>query len=290
MSALIFTRPGRLLAGVLLAGAVLGGAAEAQYFKPTQSDLDASIMQIDEKKFLGSSLDGKIPLVLSSGKEALLSDFLGKPLIVVFSYYSCDGSCSVINSLLDDLLKDVKRVKLGSDYRILTMSFDRQDNLETTRAFATKMEQSEQYKKNWALATFKHEADMKAQTAKVGFKFFWSPQDKLFLHPGAFLFFSPKGRLIRILYPPQVDAKDVELAVLDAKQGQFRPQEIINFAISLCYSYNYEEGKYTLSIPVFVGFGALGFGITTLFGSLAIYRRKQRKTRLEGDIDNAKTT
>jgi len=289
MGQIIRKRLSRLIIGAGLTGAAFFGAAEAQYYKPPQSNLDASIMQIDEKKYLGAKLDGTVPLILASGKQVPLSDFFGKPLIVVLSYYSCDGSCSVINGLLNDLLKDVKRVAHGTDYRILTLSFDKQDNQKTTRDFAAKLDLNAAYKDSWTLATFKSEDDMKAQTANIGFRYFWSPQDKLFLHPGAFLFFSAKGRLIRILYPPEVDAGDVELAVFDARQGQFRPQEIINFAISLCYSYNYKEGKYTLSIPIFVGFGALGIGIFTLFGSLAMYRRKQRKLSLEGDNTHAKS-
>jgi len=135
-----------------------------------------------------------------------------------------------------------------------------------------------------------NEKDLKELTAKIGFKFFWSPQDKLFLHPGAFLFFSPQGRLIRILYPPQAGASDVELAVLDAKQGNFRPTEIINFAVSLCYSYNFKEGKYTLSIPIFVGFGALFIGVFTMIGSITVFKRRQRKISKEGNTDDAQAT
>lgn len=91
--------------------------------------------------------------------------------------------------------------------------------------------------------------------------------------------------MIRILYPPGIEGADIELAVLDAKQGQFRPQEIINFAISLCYSYNYADGKYTLSIPIFVGFGALGTGITLLLVSIVVFKHKKR--RPTGDMHHA---
>jgi len=264
-------------------------ATEAQYYRPPLSDLDASIMQIDEKKYLGAKLDAEVPLIVNSGEIVPLGDFFGKPLIVVLSYYTCDGSCSIINRILLDLLQDVTRVTLGDDYQILTLSFDTHDTVATTEAFGEKLGLDEAQKANWTLATFESEADLKAQTSKIGFKFFWSPQDKLFLHPGAFLFFSPEGRLVRILYPPDVDGGDVELAVFDAKQGQFRPQEIINFAISLCYSYNFEEGKYTLSIPIFIGFGALLVGVTTLLGSILVFKRKQHRRRIQGGVNYAQT-
>jgi protein SCO1/2 len=276
--------------GAMLLCALMPLVAMAQYYKPPESDLDPKIMIIDEKKHLGAKLDGDTPLIIESGKEVPLSSFLGKPLIVVLSYYTCDGSCSVINNELMNLLDDVELVKHGKDYRILTLSFDTHDNLETTGAFRNHLDGSEDFMDSWTFATFKNEADLKAQTEKIGFKFFWSPQDRLFLHPGTFLFFSPEGRLIRILYPPQAGAKDIELAVMDAKQGQFRPQEIINFAISLCYSYNFKEGKYTLSIPLFVGVGALLFGISTAIGSIVVFKYRRRRKLKEGNIDNAQTT
>lgn len=278
------------LLGLLVASASLPDGASAQYYKQTESDLDASIMQIDEKKFLGAKLDGDTPIVLASGAEVPLKAFFGKPLILVLAYYTCDGTCSIINGELAKLLDEVDRVRHGEDFRILTLSFDTHDDLKTTGAFRRHVEGYDAYKDSWTFATFKNADDLKAQTAKIGFKFFWSPQDKFFLHPGVFLFFSPEGRMIRILYPPQADAGDVELAVLDARQGQFRPQEIINFAISLCYSYNYAEGKYTLSIPVFVGFGALLIGVTTLLTATAVFKRRQRKSKKEGNLGNAQAT
>ena len=260
-------------------------AAHAQYYRKPISDVDPEIMVIDEKKHLGAKVDGETLLVGAGGKTFPLSDMLGQPLILVLAYYTCDGSCSVINAELDRLLEEVTRVQSGKDFRILTLSFDKYDNPETTAEFAQHLQVRGEHGDNWMFATFKSEEDLKEQTAKLGFKFFWSPADKLFLHPGAFLFLSPDGRLVRILYPPEVDGSDLELAVLDAKQGQFRPQEIINFAVSLCYSYNYKEGKYTLSIPIFVGFGALFIGLTSLITSIAVFKRKRRK--ITGETKNA---
>lgn len=260
--------------------AVLVSAADAQYFRKPISDLDPSIMEIDEKKFLGARLDPATRLVDETGTVYPLSDHLGKPLVLLLSYYTCDGSCSVINGLFLDLLEDVERVSPGVDFGVLTLSFDRHDTLETAGTFKRHLGIGADYADAWTFATFESVEDLKAETAKIGFKFFWSPEDKVFLHPGAFLFLSPEGRLIRILYPPNVDASDVELAVLDAKQGQFRPQQIINFALSLCYSFNYAEGRYTLSIPIFVGFGALFIGLTALAVSILVFKsRKRRNSR-----------
>jgi protein SCO1/2 len=269
-----------------LAGAQWSGEASAQYFRRPVSELDPNIMAIDEKAVLGAKISPDTVLIDQDGKELRWGDQLGKPVILVLSYFTCDGSCSIINSALAELLRDVKIVKPGADFRILTLSFDRHDTLATTGAFRKHLNLAGPLADHWTFATFKNEADLKAETERIGFKFFWSPEDRVFLHPGAFLFFSPEGRLIRVLYQDDVGARDVELAVLDAKQGQFRPREIITFALSLCYSYSYHDGKYVLSIPLIVGLGSLAVGLATLFGSIFFFK-SSRRTKRTGDGDYA---
>ncbi|MBF0418376.1 MAG: hypothetical protein HQL86_09035 [Magnetococcales bacterium] len=78
--------------------------------------------------------------------------------------------------------------------------------------------------------------------------------------------------MARYLNVLNVTPKDVELALLEAKSNQFKPSETLDYLVSLCYSYNFKEGRYTLSIPVFVGLGSFLLGIGLLFGSLGIYR------------------
>jgi protein SCO1/2 len=253
-----------------------GGEAHAQYFRRPVSELDPNIMAIDEKAVLGAKLNPDTVLIDQDGREVRWGDALGRPIILVLSYFTCDGSCSIINGALADLLKDVKIVKPGDDFRILTLSFDRHDTLATTAAFRKHLDLAGPLAAHWSFATFKSEADLRTETERIGFKFFWSPEDRVFLHPGAFLFFSPEGRLVRVLYQDDVDARDVELAVLDAKQGQFRPSEIVTYALSLCYSYSYHDGKYVLSIPLIVGLGSLGVGLATLFGSIFFFKSSRR--------------
>ncbi len=273
---------------VVLFTSAISTSAYAQYFRRPTSNIDPQIMIIDETKVLGEKITPDVMLIDQNGREFQWREMLGKPTILVLAYYSCDGACSLINSMLQERLSDLTRVKAGDDYQIVTLSFDRHDNLKTTGAFKRHLDLTGPLSKHWTFATFKSEQDLKRETEKIGFKFFWVPEDRLFLHPGAFLFFSPQGRLVRILYQQDVDAGDVELAILDAKQGQFRPAEVINFAISLCYSYNYKDGKYALNIPLFVGLGALIFGLSTFFGSIILFRIKKGKQKIR-DRYNAET-
>jgi len=272
----ILTLCAMVAGALLLMAAAHPDLAQAQYFRRPISTLDPNIMLIDERAVLGAKIAPTTPLINHEGRELTWGDMQGKPTVLVLSYYSCDGSCSIINGTLADLLKNVTAVEPGVDFQVLTLSFDRHDDLKTTDAFKKHLAIAGPLAANWTFATFKNEGDLKSETEKIGFKFFWSPEDRIFLHPGAFLFFSPDGRLIRILYQDAIDSRDVELAILDARQGQFRPVEVIKFALSLCYSYSYHDGKYVMSIPIIVGVGALVFGLLTLFGSIILFKHQKQ--------------
>ncbi|MEE8393328.1 MAG: SCO family protein [Rhodospirillales bacterium] len=274
---------GKLLSALLPAVLLLGGAfaalpAAAQYNRTPESDIDPAIFKIDETKHLGAKVDGSLGLIDGGGNEFTLSDMLGQPLILVFSYYTCDGSCSVINLEMAGLLADVKKLNQGEDFRVLTVSFDKNDTLETMAAFREQLEAGTKIGEGWTFALAKDHEGLKELAEKVGYKFFWSPRDRTFFHPAAFLFLSSEGRLIRVLYSSTIEAGDVELAVLDSRQGRFRPGQVIEYAVSLCYSYNYKEGRYTFNIPLFVGMGSLALGVSA-FSVAALSFRRRKKTK-----------
>jgi protein SCO1/2 len=258
------------------------GTACAQWWHPPVSDIDPRLMYIDERGVLGNKIDPNTQLVDDQGRAFRWEEMLGKPFILVLSYYTCDGSCSAINGALAGLLKDVKAMKPGEDFKILTVSFDHHDTRQSTEAFKAHLNLPVNLAAAWTLATFKSEDDLKKQTERVGFKFFWSPQDKSFLHPGAFLFFSPEGKLSRVLYQQDAGSRDVELALLDANLDHIRVTEVGNLLLTLCYSYNFKDGKYQLNIPLYVGVGALLFGVLTLSGALIFYKYRRKGRVMKG--------
>lgn len=265
------------MATALLSCALAALPAKAQYGGTVPvSDIDPSVFQINETKFLGSKINAEVDLVDAQGNAFKLADKLGKPLILVLSYYSCDGSCSVINRDLNAQLAEVTGITPGEDFNVLTISFDEHDTLETLGAFKDHLKMTENMNGAWTFATFKNKDDIKPFADAIGFNFFWSPQDRTFFHPGAFMFLTSEGRLARVLYALNSGPQDVKLAVFDAKGGNFKPNKIVDYAISLCYSYNYAEGKYTVSIPLFVGVGSLGLGVTSFAVSVLWFRRRRR--------------
>lgn len=177
-----------LAATLALIGA---SAAQAQYFRPSESDIDPKTFEVDQKKIMGVKVPAGMTLTDLDGKPMKLGDMLGQPLILVLSYYTCDGSCSVINQDLLDLLmllRDSERVKSGQDYKVLTLSFDRNDTVDTLGAFRTKLRMPNDLAKDWTFGLAADFEELKSLAHSLDYRFFWSPPDRTFFHPGRFSF------------------------------------------------------------------------------------------------------
>lgn len=260
--------------------AVFSGPVHAQWSPFSESEVDPSLFRIDEGRFLGVKPSPALSFRDDKGQVFSFGDMTGQPLVLVLSYYNCDGTCSVVNKDLGELLKGVKSQVPGRDYRILTVSFDPADTAETLAKFRAKFDVPAPILEAWRFSLPANGGDAKRLADEIGFKFFWSPRDKVFLHPGVFAFLSAEGRVVRYLYSANSRPLDVELALIDAKQNQIKPGEIFDLALSVCYSYNYKEGKYTLNIPLFIGLGSLLFGILSLLVSILAFKRRARKGEL----------
>jgi len=251
-------------------------SAFAEYNRIADSAIDLNLFSIDEPEFLGTKINTKYGMVDGSGKDFNIFEYRNGVTVMVLSYYKCDGVCSAVNSDLKELLKGVKRVKMGEDFRVLTTSFDKYDSLETLAMFKKGLKLSKGMEKDWRFSIAKDPEAIKDFTDSFGFKYFWSPRDKTFFHPNVYLVLSPVGRISRYLYANTISSRDLELAIMEAGLEKSRPNQIINIAIGYCYSYNYKEGKYSLNIPLFVALGSLTFGITAFVVSAVVFKRNNK--------------
>lgn len=192
-------RAALLLAAAWVAGAaMLPGRAMAVYGSTPESDIDPSIFQIEEGHFLGARIATDFVFQDVDGNRFTLADLMGKPLILVLSYYTCDGACSVINRTLANTLKEMDRWELGRDYNVLTVSFDPHDTPATLRKFREMMGFA-QLPQGWYMATMADRNEIDRLAKSIGFKFFWSPRDRVFLHPSVYTVLSYDGRISRYL-------------------------------------------------------------------------------------------
>lgn len=268
-------------AGLWVCGfwALLGvcDSALADYGKTPNSTVDSAVMRIDEKTFLGAAIGQDYVLQDSAGRELVLGDLLQKPLILVLSYYSCDGACPAVNESLRLALKGVKSWRLGKDYRVLTVSFDPHDNRDSLNMFVQMAGFRDGVPEGWTIAVLKNAADIPRLAGSIGFRYFWDPRDRVFLHPAVYTIISPESRVTRFLYAGSIQPLDLSLAITNAYGNELGPSNLVNYLVGACYSYNYHDGKYTLSYPMFVAFGTLIFGVGVLsIGAVSMKRRAQK--------------
>lgn len=264
----------RLALRVVLLVALWASAAFAGYGRISESAIDLETLKIDEAKYLGKKLNGEMALVDQDGVRFNLQNMFGKPLILVLSYYTCDGVCSTVNADLRDLVAKVARVEIGKDFNALTVSFDKNDTIGTVTQFRKDLSLPPAQARVWKHALAVDPKDAAELAAAVGFRYFWSPRDRTFFHPNVYIFISPEGRVVRYLYASSVGARDMEVAVMETAQGLVRPAQIGNLLVSYCYSYNYKEGKYTMNLPIFIGLGSLAFGGITFLVAVYVHKGK----------------
>lgn len=242
------------------------------------STLDPGVVRVDEARFLGTPLDKNIVLLDEDGNEFTIAEQLGKPLILLFSYYTCDGVCETLNKYLAQRLTELKESEPDRDYRALTISFDKDDTVESLGHFSHhKVGVPENLKDRWKLSVMKNPEDIARLTGSLGIRYFWSSRDKVFVHPNAFIFVTPKGRVARYLHGAEFTARDLNLALVDADwENISQAGRVIDILAGVCFSYNFEEGRYTFNIPLLAGVASLLSGI---FITLFAFRVKIKKKK-----------
>jgi len=232
-------------------------------------------MRIDEPQFLGARLDGGVGFTDSEGQSFRLGQMFGRPLILLLSYYGCDGTCPTMNMELAKVLAKVERFRLGTDYRVLTVSFDQRDSSSTAADFLRKTGGiPAEWHAGWRHAVLAGD-DVAAFVGGVGFRFFWSDAAKAFLHPNVLVFVTPEGRVARYIYGTRMDARAIELALTEADWERIaNSTAVFDIVTGACFSYNYEEGRYQLNYSLLAGVGSLVLGLSLMGLGAWGYRRR----------------
>lgn len=236
--------------------------------KNTPSMFDASIMQIEEEKYLGNKV-ADITFTTEDGKYHKLYDFIkGKPTALILAYYTCDSACPLIVKSAMEATKN-----LGKDANLLVLSFDKEDKLEDIKGFKSKLgvENSK-----WTFGVMS-EDNIKKLTQSLGYRFFYSRQDRVFVHPNVVIFIAPDGKIVRYLYGISPKERDFRIALAEAETFRITRNTIVDVAYMVCYRYDPNTGRYGLNPTVIFAFsGAMIASLTLLH---AIVRRRKEVTK-----------
>jgi protein SCO1/2 len=202
----------------------------------------------------------------------------GRPLILLLSYYGCDGTCPTMNMELAKVLAKVERLPSGHrlpgpDGVLRPAGFEQhRGRLPAPRREASRRSGTPAGGTQclpWSRTMWL------PLSAEVGFRFFWSDAAKAFLHPNVLVFVTPEGRVARYIYGTRMDARAIELALTEADWERIaNSTAVFDIVTGACFSYNYEEGRYQLNYSLLAGVGSLVLGLSLMGLGAWGYRRR----------------
>lgn len=239
----------------------------------SDSGFDPSVLRIKEDDYLGSVVPA-INVQTIDGGEVSLRSLTERPLILLLIYYDCPNICPLLGESLASSLENVKDLKIGRDYNVLVLSFNKNDTLEKAIAFRDKLKSRFSYSiDGWKFA-IASEKDIQAITTSTGYRFFTN-EDNIFMHPNVYIFLSPERKITRYIFGTKPDPFSVRLAILESIEGKIGKVPLSSLLTLACYKYDSGTRGYMLNIPFM--FASVGLVMVTMTGILAFIVYRKRK-------------
>lgn len=231
--------------------AQMTGAPAAGYTRDARMPASAVPLPLREIGFdqkLHEQMPLDIPFTDETGRAVRLGDFFGRrPVVLLFAYYECPMLCTQVLHATASAL-DVLSLVPGTDFDIVTISFDPRDTPQT--AAAKKASTLERYRRPgaaaaWHFLTGARPAIDRA-TSAAGFRYVWDQQTQQFAHPTGILVLTPSGILARYLFGIEYGPRDLRLGLVEASAGKVGSP--VDALLLYCYHYDPETGRYGLAI------------------------------------------
>lgn len=256
----------RRLSPFLMLGALLLAPGPAR----AQAPAAAAEVGVDEK--LGQTVPLDLVLTDEEGRATTLRALLDKPTLLTLNYFRCAGICTPqLNGMAEVL--DKVRSEPGRDFQVITVSFDERDTAEMAAQKRTNY-LAELHRpvpqSGWRFLTGPAAATQALADA-VGFRF--KRQGDGFIHAGAAMVLSPKGKITRYLYGTSYLPADVDLAVQEAAKGEAQPS--INKLLKFCFSYDPQGRRYVLNLTSVVA--AVTLVLAAVFVGFLVLRKGKKE-------------
>jgi protein SCO1 len=235
-----------------------------------RSDLLKKDIEIGIVEQLGDTIPLNLWFLNETSDTVTLGQLVNKPTILFFVYFDCPNLCSPLMDGVADMVSKLD-LTLGTDYEIITISFNTRDTPEKAREKKVNFVQkiSKENQKHWMYLTGIQE-NINTITSAVGYKY--KAQGLDFAHASAILVLSPQGKITRYLYGLTFLPFDVKMAIIEAQKGIARPT--INRVLEYCFAYNPGSKTYTIQITRIIGTITLLIAVI-VFITLLLKRRKK---------------
>jgi len=235
-----------------------------------RSDIFKQEVEVGIEEKLGDTIPLNLWFLNENSDTVRLRELINKPTIMFFVYFDCPNLCSPLMDGVSEMVSKLD-LNLGTDYQIITISFNTKDTPEKAREKKVNFVQriSKENQAYWIYLTGTQE-NIDAITASIGFKY--KAQGLDFAHPSAIYILSPQGKITRYLYGLTFLPFDVKMAIIEAQKGIARPT--INRILEYCFAYDPVGKTYTLQVTRIIGVITIFIAII-VFVILMVKKRKK---------------
>ncbi len=153
---------------------------------------------IDDKR--GAVVPLAIEFLDADGNKVLLRDVIkDRPVILMPIFYTCRSACNLVFNGVLEVVRSFKTWELGKDYDIICISINHNETPKDAQARRTLVRdvvvdsmKKKGFDKGWHFLTGT-EANIKAVTDSVGFRFQYDPKTKDFNHAAGVILLTPDG-------------------------------------------------------------------------------------------------
>ena len=230
---------------------------------------------------LGENINSKANITDNKNITKKFEDFLDKdkPTVLVLAYYSCPKMCTFLLNGVLEAVNSTEKIRPGLDYNLVTLSFDKKDNHETSNLKQQKYNKNIGSNEQWSFYSA-DSANIEAITSSVGFKF--TPDGDDFAHPAGIIFLTKEGKISRYLSGVLFDSKDFKLALLEASDGVIGKSSLSDKVLLYCYGFDPVGKKFALQALNVIKLGGV---ITLIFMTIFMFFMWFKKNN-EGETKN----
>jgi len=269
--------------------AALGPQSNHVDDKPSVTSSEKKPEVLDEVgvvEHLGDDVPLDVLLFDEQGDAVRLAQFFdaGKPVVLNLGYFGCPKLCGLVTNGVLDAARDID-LKLGDDYRILTVSID------PTEAHQLAAVQKQSYLdalgepgagSGWHFLTGERPQIQKLTDA-VGFEFEWDPKFEVYAHAAVIMVITPDGRVSRYLYGHEFHPKTFRLSLVEASNNQIG--STVDRLLLYCFKYDASLGAYTATATTIMR----GAGLLTALALGVVIAALLIRERLRGASPHAAT-
>ena len=221
-----------------------------------------------------------LPFRNHDGDPVELAEFFDgeRPVILALGYEECPNLCTLVHEGMIDSLEEIS-LRLGEDFRVLSVSIDPDEPLQLTRSSRQRYLQmygGVEDGRGWhSLVGKKKNIDQLADS--VGFSYAYDEKKDQYAHPGVLIVLTPEGRISRYFYGVSYPPDDLKLGLLDASEGGVGSP--VDKVLMRCFQYDPKTGTYSVAIMRVV---RVAGGATVALLALGIFVAFRRGRKEEG--------